>query len=128
MANGPNIFSMLYQKMNWVNHQFTTVSENIENANVPGWDQRVLQPLSFQKTMDTQSSNPLITHENHLQGFKGTQSYKIAKDKMRNSTLSGNSVVIEEELQKLNEASIQHAEMTKLYKRFTEILKLPLKS
>ncbi|MEB3702926.1 flagellar basal body rod protein FlgB [Candidatus Bealeia paramacronuclearis] len=127
MPDGPNIFSMLYQKMNWVNHQFTTVSENIENANVPGWDQRVLQPLSFQKTMDAHSSNPMITHENHLQGHKESQSYKIAKDKMRSSTLSGNSVVIEEELQKLNEASIKHAEMTKLYKKLTEILKLPLR-
>ena len=128
MAGSPNIFSMLYQKMNWLNHQFSTAAENIENASVPGWDRRVLQPLSFKKTMEANASAPRITNEKHLQGFQGAQDFKMSKDKIRVTTLSGNSVKVEQELQTLNVGSIQHKEMTAIYKQLTNILKLPLKS
>ena len=125
----PNVFSMLYSRMNWLNTQMSTSAENLENANVPGWDRRVLEPLSFQDNLKSSAAMPRATHENHLHGTLTKEGgIQVKADKHRVTTLNGNSVSIEQEMDTINKATIDHAEMTKLYKKFTEILRMPLRS
>ena len=125
----PNVFSMIYGRMDWLNSQLATSAENIQNANVPGWDRRVLEPLSFKNTLNSSAAMPLQTDAKHLSGtLTQDNGVKAKSDKHRATTLSGNSVSIEEELQTINQATIDHAQMVQLYKSLSEIRGMPLRS
>jgi len=125
----PNVFSMLYGRMNWLNSQMATSAENLENANVPGWDRRVLEPLSFKSNLNSSAAMPVQTNAKHLSGtLTQDDGIKVKAEKKRVTTLSGNSVSTEQELQTMNQATIDHAEMAKLYKKFSEILSMPLRT
>lgn len=124
-----NVFSMLYGRMNWLNSQMATSAENLENVDVPGWDRRVLEPLSFKSNLNLSAAMPMQTNAKHLSGTLTQDSgIKVKAEKNRATTLSGNSVSAEQELQTMNQATIDHAEMAKLYKKFSEILSMPLRT
>lgn len=125
----PNVFSMIYGRMSWLNSQLATTAENLQNANIPGWERRVLEPLSFKTNLNSSAAMPLQTNAKHLSGTLTQDSgVKVKVDKHRATTLSGNSVSIEEELQAMNQATIDHAQMVQLYKSLSEIRGMPLRS
>ena len=125
----PNVFSMIYSRMNWLDSQLATSAENLQNANVPGWDRRVLEPLSFKTTLNSSASIPMQTNAKHFSGtLTQGNGVTVKTDRHRAATLNGNSVSIEQELQTINQSTIDHAQMVQLYKSLSEIRGMPLRS
>ena len=97
------------------------VSENIANADTPGYSPQDLKPLDFKRSVakDSFRLQLAVTRESHLQGrIQKTEfgAEKKSKDNYETAP-TGNSVVLEEQLIKVADTVGEHQLMTTLYRK-----------
>lgn len=139
IANIP-IFAMLRSRMGYLSQRQRVIAENVANANTPGFSPRELKPFSFQATAQgaqapqagqatpAGGSSLAVTQPGHLQppGAQGGAGGQVQSTKIKDSetTLDGNSVVLEEEMMKLSEARMDYDAAVGFYQKSLDILKL----
>ena len=132
IANIP-IFAMLRSRMGYLSERQRVIAENVANASTPGYAPRELKPFDFQAqvqqaSMATAASQLQVTEPGHMQSksAKGgsAASVKSVKTKDSETTLDGNSVVLEEEMMKLTEARMDYDAAVGFYQKSLDILKM----
>src|SRR4249919_3533735 len=110
------LFAMLRSRLGYLSERQRVISENVANADTPGYGPRDLKPFSFQAHVKAASapSTPsaaeglAVTQPGHIASPGGKQglanAVKPSKSNDSETTLDGNSVVLEEEMMKLTEA------------------------
>jgi flagellar basal-body rod protein FlgB len=140
IANIP-IFAMLRARMGYLSDRQRVIAQNVANANTPGFSPSELKPFSF--SVKSQLAQPggsvagsgpaggsdmAVTQPGHLQppGSQGPGGAKVATKKIKDSetTLDGNSVVLEEEMMKLTESRMDYDAAVGFYQKSLDILKL----
>jgi len=123
-------------KMKYDETRQKVLSENIANANTAGYVPRDIKAPSFKELLATTSSNTSIrattTDSQHISSTSTSTDddmFKIedAKDTYE-TTPTGNSVVLEEQLLKMNQNYIDHRLSTAIYKSTVSALKKSVKS
>ncbi len=126
-------------KMRWHEARQKVLSANIANADTPGYKPQDIDPLSFKSLLESSTSSlPLsaggltTTNPQHL-GLNGTSSSssmprtKNQKNPYETSP-SGNAVVLEEQLLKMNQNFTDHRLTTTIYQKNIDMLKAALRS
>ncbi len=123
------LLSAVRARMEWLSERQKLLSENIANADTPGYRSRDLKPVDFHKMLKRGSTSEVaITHTQHLKGAADAQRFKF-KPEIATATEvnpSGNSVSIEEQMVKLGETQMEYEAATGIYRKQTMLLKLAL--
>ena len=113
------LFKMMGRKMNWLAERQTVLSQNLANANTPGYKARDVKAASFKDLVGASSGASMTTtHPNHVAGLKGgSGNFKTFEAKTYETSPDGNSVNVEEQMLNVSSTASQHKQVTNLYKR-----------
>lgn len=108
-------FQKLYQKMAWASARTTILSGNLARADMPG-----------EKAHDITGFQELLEREKRVNGKNvgaspfGGNMFKNFNEKtfaQNNTSLTGNSIIAEEQMQKLNDTSTMFMQSAHTYQR-----------
>jgi len=127
--NKVSVFAAMKKQMGWLNQRQRVLSENIANSDSPKFRAKDLKPINFEKALDESTRLKMQkTSGNHLVGTRDYQGdNKILKERKPYETSpDGNSVVLEEQVMKVNKTQIDHRMTNDLYKKHMQIFKIAL--
>jgi len=124
------------QKMHWHEARQKYIADAVSNANTPRYVPKDLEPLKFKemlaKTSASLSVKPAITSGKHLSSAISSNKdtdFKVLEQKDTYETSpTGNSVVLEEQLMKMNNNQLDHRLTTTIYKKTINALKKSVQS
>jgi len=121
-------FSIVKKRMAWLGQRQEVLAQNIANSDTPGYKARDLKAFQFQDLLRREKNTLGMnsTKGNHLRGQEKRFS-NFADEELRNpaeTDATGNSVVIEEQMVKMNESSIGHRMTTELYKKHLNMIRM----
>lgn len=130
-AHGFPIFSAIRTKLAWLSARQKVVSENIANANTPGFRARELKPVDFRKMLENQGQmvGLRVTNAQHMSGQGGASrlfDFKTREAPIVEMDGSGNSVSIAEETMKLGRTQVEYEMTTNIYRKQTGLLRIAL--
>ncbi len=133
MANNPNLLSALAQRMDWLGQRQHVLSNNIANADTPKFKARDLDEAAFLRALTREMGQPLrptATHGAHMTNASLESRSGAKTGELRGtyeSSPTGNSVVLEEQLILMNQVQADHNMMTRLYKKQVDMIKMALR-
>lgn len=127
--NATTLFGTMKKKLAWLTQRQEVLAKNIANADTPGYNARDIKPIDFKKEVRRAKGLKMeVTSPVHLAGAsRAASDFDVAKDRRPYETApAGNSVILEEQMQKLNETGTTHRLMTELYKKNLNMFKIAL--
>jgi len=124
------LFAMIRGKLGYLSERQKVIAENVANANTPGYKPRDLKPFSFQAQMQAQASGPsalAVTQPGHMAPPALAHAATAAKpvvSKDSETTLDGNSVVLEEEMLKMGQARADYDAAIGFYQKSLDLIRL----
>lgn len=125
------LFKMARNRMDYVAQRQKVLAENVANANTPGYRAKDLREPNFKKmaldAMDT-SPKPAVTHPNHIQASLPERGpfREITERKTFETSIDGNKVVLEEQVEKMARGRGQYTLAVNLFKKNMQMLKTAL--
>lgn len=126
---GLKLFTALQGKMSWLERRQKLVSENIANANTPGYTPRDIKELRFTEVLARSTGTTAKvakTHSNHMSPPSEVRGGTVYETKSLETQRNGNGVGLEQEMVKLSETQIDHELVTNLYRKHAGMLKTAL--
>jgi flagellar basal-body rod protein FlgB len=124
------IFSMLRTRMQWHQERQRVLSENVANADTPGFQANDLTPPKFDRKLPTSSSGIALvrTDGSHQagSGLGGGNKFESARNKGGEIRPTGNAVSLEEEMIKVAANQMDYQAATALYSRSLGLIKTAL--
>ncbi|MDE2162912.1 MAG: flagellar basal body rod protein FlgB [Alphaproteobacteria bacterium] len=127
---GIPLFSMLKERMSWLNQRQTVLSQNVANADTPGYTAHDLKPVDFAQFLSntntsSQFSGALMTdNPRHIAITPANAtSFSDINTPDVNSNPSGNSVSLEQEMIKVSDTQAQFQAATNLYAKAITMMK-----
>lgn len=124
------LFSMMKKRLDWLGQRQEVLSQNIANADTPGYKAKDLKPFKFKELVRQESMqiNMVRTHADQLPGRRRKISDFASQDERHpyETSTTGNSVVLEEQMAKVNENSISHKLTTELYRKHLSMIRIAL--
>ncbi len=124
------LFTMLTDRMAWLNKRQAVLAQNIANADTPGYKPNDLAPVNFKRLAEaaTRRIGVTVTDSQHLTGVSQA---KAAFSETRQTdtfemTPSGNAVVLEEQLMKVSETVMNHQITANLYAKHVNMIRMVL--
>jgi flagellar basal-body rod protein FlgB len=136
-----NLFKALTRKMAWLSDRQEVLAQNVAEANTPGYKAKDIKPADFRDVLGQTAAAPggaamvgrpmtlAVTNPAHFTGVRGgptTAAEFKTKDREAPGRLSGNDVVIENELAKVGQNAMDYELTTNLYRRHVAMIKLAL--
>ncbi len=133
MGDSNGIFGLLAKRMDWLGQRQSVIADNIANADTPEFTPSDLKAGPFRRMLLRQGSasvRPAATHSGHIRtSTAGNGDAKVGESRNRYETSpSGNSVVLEEQLIKMSQTQADHQTMANLYRKHVTMLKLALRN
>ena len=126
------LFQAIKKRMDWLAQRQEVLSQNIANADTPRYRARDLKSYNFIELLRRENSqlNMKVGSEGHLPGRrKRIRDFAEYKDRRPFETSpTGNSVVLEEQMTKVGETGSSYRLATSLYKKHLGMLRLALGS
>jgi len=127
-VGGISIFQAMADKMRWHQQRQGVLSENVANADTPGYIERDLDPYSFDSAMKSVASvTTTATSPMHISvssdGGDGGFGSSSAPFEI---TPSGNGVTLEDEMMKVSANDMDYQTVTSLYTKSMAILRTAL--
>lgn len=131
------IMNALKKHMNWLNSNQSVISQNIANADTPGYKAKQLEKNDFSGLVNQLSSGSSsnaaskvamkTSSARHMNaaGVSGDAA-TVKKADGNEESLSGNSVVLEEEMLKLADNQMKYGMVVNLYKKNMGLMKIAL--
>jgi len=126
---GIGLFRMISQQLRWLGQRQEVLSQNVANADTPGYQARDLQPLAFGDALQQATLGPAVTQAGHLAG----KSADPAAAKVKTITPwevspDGNGVVLEQQMTSLAETQADYQMATEIYRKQIGMLKTAIGS
>jgi flagellar basal-body rod protein FlgB len=130
------LFSMLRGRLGYLNERQKVVAQNIANADTARYAAQDLKPYSFdakvQLARQAQGASVMATtqagHMTPKNERRGLGSgFKTVKSPDSETTLNGNSVVLEDEMIKMSDARMNYDAAITFYQKSLNILRLAAK-
>lgn len=124
--NKLTIFHGMTERMRYLSERQNVLAQNIANANTPGYLARDLKPVDFANVLAHHEGKlqMAITDPGHIRPPLETSFKELKKRKSFETTINGNNVVLEEQMQKLSENNSNFQETTALYRKMAEIVRM----
>ena len=126
------LFRMMSQRMEWLSQRQQLLAQNVANANTPGYKSQDLNPLSFESMLRAGAGRLRVraTRVGHISNRAGKSEkfrLKAETDKTQKS-MTGNNVVLEQEMMKVAQTSMEYQLTTNLYRKHLAIIRAALNS
>ncbi len=129
------IFAMLRSRLGYLSERQRVIAENVANASTPGYAPHELKPFNFQaqvqQAAQAGASALTVTQPGHMQSKSAktgaAAGVKAVKTQDSETTLDGNSVVLEEEMMKMTQARMDYDAAVGFYQKSLDILKLAVR-
>ncbi len=123
------VFQMAMTKMEWASQRQKLLSQNVVNANTPGYAPQDLKSFDFKKTL--RSAAPVqvaMTNPKHSKGTIPQQETFRNREVRRNFEVSpdGNQVILEEQMQKVGSTRSEYNQAVTLMQSHMKMLKMAL--
>lgn len=120
---------MMREKMDWLGQRQRVLSQNIANVDTPKYRSKELAPIDFARALRRETRQlPLnMTNRSHIRSphadnsFRQTrvrEPYEVAPD--------GNTVVMEEQMMKVNDTASEYQLMSSIYKKYRSMYRIAL--
>ena len=124
-----NLFKALNARMHWLNQRQQVLAQNVANADTPGYQARDVEPLDFKALLD-KAAQPLrmkVTDPAHQAGADRLSAVHISERKQKEeSSPTGNSVSLEEEMMKVADTTQTYDLMTNLLDKSVGMLRIAM--
>jgi flagellar basal-body rod protein FlgB len=122
------LLSILRERMSWLNSRQSLLAQNVANADTPGYAAHDLKPMDFQSELDRQRAPGFgglaVTDSRHIavpvSGATQTASGEITQ---METTPTGNSVSLEEEMIKVADTQSQYQAASNLYAKAVNMMR-----
>lgn len=125
---GPtSFFGMLRARLGQLSERQRLISENIANATTPGYQPRDLDASAFQRMLASNSSNLSMTRTSQAHmtpGGGGGVSARVVTRPDSETTIDGNSVVLEEQTVRAAETRMAFETGIALYQKGLQLMRL----
>ena len=120
------LFHGLSERMRYLSERQNILAQNIANANTPGYIAQDLKPVDFANVLAHHEAKlkMAITDPSHIVPALESNFKSIKKHKSFETTINGNNVVMEEQMQKLSENSNNFQETAALYRKMIGLVRL----
>jgi flagellar basal-body rod protein FlgB len=121
------LFAMLRGRLGYLSERQRVIAENVANADTPGYAAKDIKPFSFAAAATALSPvEPSVTSARHMSGTipRARSTYKTHKSDDSETTLDGNSVVLEEEMMKMTEARLDYDAAIGFYQKSLGLLRM----
>ena len=120
------LLAMLRERMTWLHQRQDMLSQNVANADTPGYIARDLKPLDFEQALDVnrRSAAMLTTNARHIaltQSRAGQ--YEDHETPDQEADGRGNSVSLEMEMIKVSETQAEFQAAANLYAKAMTLMK-----
>jgi flagellar basal-body rod protein FlgB len=115
------LLGMLKQRMSWLSARQDVLSQNVANADTPGYNARDMKPMDFNdilKGESRQAPTLIVTDPRHIAITPQTQqAFENTASPDTDSNPTGNTVSLEEEMIKVADTQGQYAAAANLYSK-----------
>jgi flagellar basal-body rod protein FlgB len=124
------LFQMLRGRLGYLSDRQKLIAENVANANTPGYKPHDLKPFSFQAQVQAQATGSAgsmaVTQPGHITPpqVRSATAAKPVATKDSETTLDGNSVVLEEEMLKMGQARMEYDAAIGFYQKSLNLIRL----
>ena len=125
------LFSMLRGRLGYLSERQKLIAQNVANSETPGFQPKDLKPYDFAAQMKAAASGAgtvAVTQPGHMlppgqaNGAGGAFKARAVKDS--ETTLDGNSVVLEEEMLKMSDARMSYEAAIGFYQKSLNLLRM----
>ena len=124
------LFEMMKGRFAWLGERQQVLARNIANADTPGYRPRDLEPFGFGEMVRSRAGhlNMEMTSPVHLGGQRQPSQEFSERENRRpfETTPTGNAVILEEQMAKVNETSVAHKLTTQLYRKHLGMIRMAL--
>jgi flagellar basal-body rod protein FlgB len=122
---GVPFLSMLRDRMSWLSQRQTVLSENVANADTPGYTARDLKPLDFETLLRKVhgTAGRLTTDDPHHIATRNDEEYSDIDTPDNAGTTSGNTVSLEQEMIKVSETQADFQAASNLYAKALQMMR-----
>jgi flagellar basal-body rod protein FlgB len=121
------LLGMLREKMSWLNSRQALLSQNVANADTPGYAARDLKPVDFEETLRnatrTDSSSLRVTDPRHITIKPMSDGFEEEQTGQGVANGSGNTVAIEEEMIKVADTQAQYQAAANIYSKAISMMR-----
>ena len=120
------LFAMLSKRMTWLHQRQDLLSQNVANADTPGYVARDLKPLNFEGAMKsaTSGSSLITTNARHIALSSSSSSpFDDMASPDIESNPNGNAVSLEMEMIKVSDTQAQFQAASNLYAKAMTMMK-----
>lgn len=126
------LFSAVKSRLGWLGQRQEVLAQNIANANTPDYRAHDLKPFQFRDILRQEKIqlNMSVTDASHEPGRR-KRIRDFAEQEVRQpfeTSPTGNSVVMEEQMAKVNETQAKHNLVTQLYKKHLAMITMAVRS
>lgn len=119
-----SFFQLASKRMHWLSAGQQVIAENIANADTPGFKAREVSPFS-ELVNGATAGGIKTTHSAHISGGGYAGGVRVSRDDGAwETSISGNSVVLEQQTLKSSELSGAHQMAALLYGKGQKLLAL----
>lgn len=120
------IFNMMNKRMGWLTQRQQVLAQNIANSDTPNYKPHDLLKQNFSRFLrpSVPRQNMAVTSANHIEPTRRNSEHRSEKSaEVYETSLAGNSVIIEEQLMKVSETQGNYRLATNLYQKHLNMLK-----
>ena len=125
------LFSAVKSKLSWLTQRQEVLAQNVANADTPDYRAADLKSYQFKDILRQEKIqlNMNVTDTGHLPGRrKRIRDFaEQVERKPFETSPNGNSVVLEEQMAKVNETNTKHRLVTQLYKKHLGMITLAVR-
>lgn len=126
------LFSMLKQRLGYLTERQRLISQNVANADTPGYRPQDLKPFGMalhQAAAGQGADGPVRTHKTHLAGTaRRPGPHRAVEGKDSEVTLDGNAVNLEDQMLKMGEARLQYDAAIGFYQKSMGLIRMAARS
>lgn len=130
-----SMFSLLKARLEMLGERQKVIAGNVANVSTPGYVPQDVDAKAFADSMRTQmrsasaSEGMLTTNAKHFSsGSGGSASFSVRPSPDSETTIDGNSVVVEEQMMKIAETRMDFETMVGLYQKSLGLLRMASRS
>ena len=131
------LMAAMKKRMQWLHSNQNVLSQNVANADTPGYKGQKLEKQDFSGLVDDLSGSNApaakpsmsmrASHAGHMKAGGGmADKSDVVEDKDAEESPTGNTVVLEEEMIRVADNQMEYGMMVNLYKKNMGLLKIAL--
>lgn len=122
----PYVLQLAAQRTQWLSARDALIAANVANANTPNYQATDLQP--FSSVLDSAQVSMVSTNPSHMTpGGDNFAEARVVESDSPETSLSGNSVDVENEMMKLSDVNREYALATNIKRVIHQMMMSALK-